>query len=53
MYLVMYNFYIILMLFRFRCWCCCFIPFCIDGCKDVTHTCPNCQHVVGHYNRLG
>ena len=40
-------------MFLFGLWLCCFIPFCIDQCKDVTHTCPNCQHVVGKYNRLG
>ena len=31
---------------------CCFIPFCINEMKDVTHTCPNCKVVVGVYRRL-
>lgn len=31
---------------------CCLVPFCIDGCKDVIHTCPNCDQVVGHFERL-
>ena len=33
-------------------WFCCCIPFCIKGLKDVTHTCPNCRHVCGVYQRL-
>nr|XP_022341661.1 cell death-inducing p53-target protein 1 homolog [Crassostrea virginica] len=31
---------------------CCLIPFCIDGCKDCVHTCPNCQQVIGKFNRM-
>nr|XP_022318234.1 lipopolysaccharide-induced tumor necrosis factor-alpha factor-like isoform X3 [Crassostrea virginica] len=35
------------------CWLgCCFIPFCVDGCKDVIHACPSCRQDVGRYNRL-
>ncbi|XP_022341660.1 LITAF domain-containing protein-like [Crassostrea virginica] len=35
------------------CWLgCCFIPFCVDGCKDVVHTCPNCRQVLGRYDRI-
>lgn len=31
---------------------CCLIPFCINACKDVSHTCPNCRALVGRYQRL-
>ncbi|XP_071126543.1 cell death-inducing p53-target protein 1 homolog [Mytilus edulis] len=33
-------------------WLCCFIPFLVDGCKDVVHTCPNCNHMVGKFSRM-
>ncbi|XP_069104541.1 cell death-inducing p53-target protein 1 homolog [Argopecten irradians] len=39
-------------MFIFGFWLCCFIPFCLDGCKDVVHNCPNCGGVVGRYNRM-
>lgn len=31
---------------------CCLIPFCVDGLKDVYHTCPNCKAMIGRYDRL-
>lgn len=34
-------------------WPCCLIPLCIDALKDVTHTCPSCDHVCGQYKRIG
>ncbi|XP_078361997.1 lipopolysaccharide-induced tumor necrosis factor-alpha factor homolog isoform X2 [Oculina patagonica] len=35
------------------CWLgCCLIPFCLDGCKDVIHSCPNCHARLGSYRRM-
>ena len=31
---------------------CCFIPFCIPDCKDVTHHCPHCRQMLGRVPRL-
>ncbi|XP_060063452.1 LITAF domain-containing protein-like [Ylistrum balloti] len=31
---------------------CCLIPFCLNGCKDVIHSCPNCNQQVGKFNRM-
>ncbi|XP_052264491.1 lipopolysaccharide-induced tumor necrosis factor-alpha factor homolog isoform X5 [Dreissena polymorpha] len=40
-------------IFIVGCWLgCCLIPFCLDGCKDVVHQCPNCNQQVGRYNRM-
>lgn len=33
-------------------WFFCCIPFCLDSCKDVVHTCPNCHAVIGRKNRI-
>lgn len=35
------------------CWLgCCLVPFLIDSCMDVIHTCPNCRAPLGKFNRL-
>ncbi|XP_063058670.1 lipopolysaccharide-induced tumor necrosis factor-alpha factor homolog [Engraulis encrasicolus] len=39
-------------MFLFLCWPCSFIPFCVDGCKDVEHRCPNCHNVIHLYKRM-
>ncbi|KAK6040179.1 hypothetical protein COOONC_22315 [Cooperia oncophora] len=36
----------------FGCWLCCCIPFCVDGCRDTEHYCPNCRKLLGTYRRI-
>lgn len=31
---------------------CCLIPFCVDGCQDVIHTCPNCRQQISRWSRM-
>ncbi|CAF0931566.1 unnamed protein product [Brachionus calyciflorus] len=31
---------------------CQFIPFCVDGCKDAKHYCPNCNNYLGQKTLL-
>ncbi|KAK3826316.1 MAG: LITAF-like zinc ribbon domain-containing protein [Linnemannia elongata] len=30
---------------------CCLFPLCMTSCKDIVHSCPNCQEEVGVYSR--
>ena len=43
----------VLVLFLLGFWFCCCIPLCINGLKDVTHTCPSCGLVCGQHKRMG
>lgn len=36
----------------FRCFCGpCLIPFCLDECMNIKHTCPECNAYLGLYRR--
>jgi len=34
-------------------WCICCVPFCVDACLDVLHSCPSCKRTIGRFSRLG
>ena len=36
----------------FSFWCCAPIPFCVDACKDVVHSCPACGKMMGVHRRM-
>ncbi|KAL1458848.1 hypothetical protein MTO96_027659 [Rhipicephalus appendiculatus] len=31
---------------------CCLAPFCIRGCQDISHVCPECNRVLGTFRRV-
>uniref|UniRef100_A0AC35TQW6 LITAF domain-containing protein n=1 Tax=Rhabditophanes sp. KR3021 TaxID=114890 RepID=A0AC35TQW6_9BILA len=32
--------------------CLCFVPFCIEPCLDVVHSCPSCKKEMGRFKRM-
>ncbi|XP_011402524.1 PREDICTED: cell death-inducing p53-target protein 1 homolog [Amphimedon queenslandica] len=46
------GFFFILGFFVLISWCLCWLPLMMDGLKDIVHTCPNCNHVVGTNRRM-
>merc|ERR1712080_25912 len=43
--------YLVALLLCFLICPCFWVPFCIDGCKDVHHTCPSCHTEIGFCKR--
>uniref|UniRef100_A0A0R3RVN6 LITAF domain-containing protein n=1 Tax=Elaeophora elaphi TaxID=1147741 RepID=A0A0R3RVN6_9BILA len=33
-------------------WCICCIPFYMDDCRDVVHSCPSCKRTLGRFTRV-
>ncbi|EFO28000.1 hypothetical protein LOAG_00476 [Loa loa] len=33
-------------------WCLCCIPFYMDNCRDVVHSCPSCKRALGRFTRI-
>lgn len=33
-------------------WCLCCVPFCMDSCLDVIHSCPSCNRILGRFSRV-
>ncbi|KAL3997527.1 LITAF-like zinc ribbon domain family protein [Acanthocheilonema viteae] len=33
-------------------WCLCCVPFYMDNCRDVVHSCPSCKRILGRFIRV-
>lgn len=33
-------------------WCLCCVPFYMDNCRDVIHSCPSCKRILGRFTRI-